>query len=441
MLESLSGSRGASPAVKGPELRASLFRGWYVVAALFVGGFALYGGGLYSFILFVTPLSDEFHWSYAATGGLVTAFWLSAPLSLVTDRLVRRIGIKRLVIGGIVIEAVALMCLFTASHLWQMYLLRALAGLGKVLYAITLPLILSKWFSRRFGMAIAIMYAGWQLGGLAFAPVTQYLIHEMGWRGASVVLGLAVLAIALPPSLYMLRVESAAEIGLGLDGDPLPSAAPARRLPREEHLGRTQADVRASRGAVLRLRTFQLMALATALYFLTYGGVLALQATTLETAGVSARMASLVLGGTTAFAALGELLAGYVVDRFSLRLATTLQYSLMIGGILTLLVFIHLSSGWLLAVHTAIFGLGIGGSDAFWVTTLKRKMPAELYQRAWGIWYFFELAFLVVAPIGAGKLYALSGNFTVALTTEIALLLLSLPVCLIMVKGAEARRQ
>jgi MFS family permease len=150
-------------------------------------------------------------------------------------------------------------------------------------------------------------------------------------------------------------------------------------------------------------------------------------------------MASLVLGGTAAFAALGELLAGYVIDRFSLTLATTIQYVLMGSGVLALLMFIHLSVSWLLAVHTIIFGLGVGGSDAFWVTTLKREMPPELYQRAWGVWYFFELAFLVGAPIGAGKLYGLTGNFTVALTTELALLAVSLPICLMMARRAAVR--
>src|SRR5215468_5930125 len=115
--------------------RPHIFRGWYVVAALFAGGFALYGAGLYSFILFVNPLAAEFNWSHAATGGLVSAFWLSAPLSLFAEPLIRRFGSKRLVCAGIVIEAVSLMCLFLATHLWEMYLLRALAGLGKVLYA------------------------------------------------------------------------------------------------------------------------------------------------------------------------------------------------------------------------------------------------------------------------------------------------------------------
>src|SRR5712672_2970133 len=117
-----------------PTSRSRLYWGWYVVAALFIGGFALYGAGLYSFILFVTPLSQEFHWSRAATGGLVSAFWLSAPLALVADPLIRRFGVKRLAATGIVVEAVCLILLFSASHLWQMYLLRALAGLGKVLY-------------------------------------------------------------------------------------------------------------------------------------------------------------------------------------------------------------------------------------------------------------------------------------------------------------------
>jgi len=65
-----------------PAGQEHLYYGWKVLAALFMAGFMVYGGGLWSFVLFVLPLTQEFHWNRAATGGLVTAFWLSAPLIL-----------------------------------------------------------------------------------------------------------------------------------------------------------------------------------------------------------------------------------------------------------------------------------------------------------------------------------------------------------------------
>src|ERR1700722_19002926 len=93
----------------GPRRHGAHFQGWDVVVALFVVGFMLYGGGFYSFILFVPPIANEFHWSSAGTAGLVSAFFLSAPLSLWAAPLITRFGEKRLIITGIIIEAVCLM--------------------------------------------------------------------------------------------------------------------------------------------------------------------------------------------------------------------------------------------------------------------------------------------------------------------------------------------
>lgn len=407
------------------------------MAALFVGGFAMYGIGVYSFYLFIKPLSDEFHWSYAATGGLITAFFFAVPISLMTDSLIRRFSIRRLVISGIVIEALGLICFPMAAHLWQMYLVRALAGIGKILFVVAGPIILSKWFSRQFGIAIAIWGTGLQLGGTAFAPIAQHLIHALGWRSASIVLGVAVLAIALPPSLWMLRVESAAEIGLGLDGDALQNTISSTHSPRHDPIPAGKAGNHASLGELLQHRGFQLMVVAATLYYLTYDGVLALQATTLEAVGVSARMTSWVLGGTYAFAAAGALLGGYVVDRLSLTFTTAIQYLLMGLGVLALLMFIPVFSGWLLAIHTVAFGLAVGANSPFWAAVVRRKVPPEQFQRAWGIYYFVAVMPVIIAPIGAGTLYDLTGGFTAALVTELTLLAVSMATCVILVRRAD----
>jgi len=425
--------------IKGMPSR--VFRGWGVVGALFVGGFALYGGGVYSFFLFVNPLAEQFHWSYAATSSLITAFWLSGPLSLVTDRLIRHVGIKRLVLGGILIEVVGLIGFPLVSHFWEMYLLRAFAGLGKVLYIMVLPIILSKWFSRRFGIAIAMSLSGWQLGGVVFVPITRYLIQSIGWQGASAVLGLAVLVIALPPSLWMLRVESAAEMGLCLDGAPSADRVASTHSAGHDHIPAQHSGAEGSLHELLRHRGFQLVAVATLLYNLAVFGVLVLQPTTVESVGESAAVAAAALSATTIFAAVGELLSGYVIDRFSLAVATTIQYLLLGLGIITLWLFVHSTSDGLLAAHTVSFGLAMGGITPFWLPVLKRTIPERLFQRGWGIWYFIQLLCAVVAPIGAGKLYDLTGNFSVALGVELALLVgaLAFTLIMMMMKGRGAQ--
>src|ERR1700691_1656884 len=169
----MSASIGPSDRRKFCTMRwMPIYHGRKVLAALFMAGFMVYGGGLYCFVLLVPPLTQEFHWSRAATSGLVTAFWLSAPLILCGGWAIKRFGAIRLLIAGIIIEAVCVALLSTVSAFGEMYLLRAAMGVGKVMFAVTLPYAVSRWFSRHYSLGLGVVWAGWHFGGMVLAPLT-----------------------------------------------------------------------------------------------------------------------------------------------------------------------------------------------------------------------------------------------------------------------------
>ncbi len=72
--------------------RSGVYHGTKVLIAIFLAGFMVYGGGLYSFVLFVPRLTEQFHWGRAGTTGLVSAFWLSAPLILLGGSAIKCFG-------------------------------------------------------------------------------------------------------------------------------------------------------------------------------------------------------------------------------------------------------------------------------------------------------------------------------------------------------------
>src|SRR3984885_4895580 len=201
-----------------------IYHGRKVLAALFMAGFMVYGGGLYCFVLLVPPLTQEFHWSRAATSGLVTAFWLSAPLILCGGWAIKRFGAIRLLITGILIEAVCAALLSTVSAFAEMYLLRAAMGVGKVMFAVTLPYAVSRWFSRHYSLGLGIVWAGWHVGGMVLAPITGLIIVHYGWRTACLAIAAGLLTIGLAPILATKGPRSPRDFGLGLDGDPLQPA-------------------------------------------------------------------------------------------------------------------------------------------------------------------------------------------------------------------------
>ena len=178
-----------------------------------MAGFMVYGGGLYCFVLLVPPLTQEFHWSRAATGGLVTAFWLSAPLILLGGLGIKRFGATRLLIAGIIIEAVCLALLSTVSTFGEMYLLRVAMGVGKVMFAVTLPYTVSRWFLRHYSFGLGVVWAGWHVGGMVLVPLTGVIIAHYGWRAACLAIVAGLLTIGLAPVLATKGRHSPRESG------------------------------------------------------------------------------------------------------------------------------------------------------------------------------------------------------------------------------------
>jgi MFS family permease len=396
---------------------ARLYHGWQVLAALFLAGFLVYGGGLYSFVLFVTPLTAEFGWSRAATGGIVSAFWLSAPLLIGGGIAMRRFGVTRLLVAGIVVEALCVLMLASVSTLWQMYLLRAAMGFGKIMFAVTIPVTIARWFSRRFGLALGIAWAGWHVGGMLLAPVTEAIIKRFGWRGACIALGVGLLVFALGPILWVQRVRSPAELGLGPDGDPLPRDAPTAAgaapapAPAPAVSVPTTAEPSGTLGDLLRSPLFWLIAAATLFFYMTYGGVLAHQGAIVEGAGYSARLASIVLGSTAGFAAVGGLATGWTADRWPLPRVGVLVHGMLLAGAIAMLSVTSAPSIAALLAYAACFGIMIGGSDIFFVKLMRERFPHVNVDHAYSVWYCIELGTLWFSGIAAGWVFDRTGNY------------------------------
>jgi cyanate permease len=293
-------------------------------------------------------------------------------------------------------------------------------GFGKILFAASIPVTCSRWFSRHFGLALGIAWAGWHIGGMVLAPVTAEIIAHSGWRAACVSLGVALLTLALLPILWVQRIPSPAALGLGLDGDPLtaggsqPSAQPVRASAPNLAATGTLPDL-------LRSPVFWLIAVATLFFYTTYGGVLAHEGAIVEAAGYSAKESSLVLSLATGFAAVGSAASGWLLDRWSLARVGVLMHLFLIAGTVALYAVMGAPSLTALAIYGITFGLMIGGSDVFFVAFVRDRFPHVGVGFQYSTWYFVELGTLLCAPVIAGFIFDRFGNYR----TTLAVLVIS----------------
>jgi MFS family permease len=423
-----------------------IYHGRKVLAALFMAGFMVYGGGLYCFVLLVPPLTEEFHWSRAATGGLVTAFWLSAPLILLGGNAIKRFGATRLLIAGMLIEAACVALLSTVSSFGEMYFLRAAMGVGKVMFAVTLPYTVSRWFSRHYSLGLGIVWAGWHVGGMVLVPITGVIIAHQGWRTACLAIAVGLVTLGLVPVLATKGPRSPGDFGLGLDGDPLqPVAAPTAPTPPAAASATASADASAtaipagSLKDLLGSPTFWLIALSTLFFYLTYGGLLTHQPSVVEGAGFSPRLSSIVLGSTAGFAAVGGMASGWLLDRFSVRAVGMAMHLLLVMGAVSLLWVARDHSAAALISYAVCFGITIGGSDLYFVALLRRRFPSVSVAYSYSAWYFCEILTLSLSGPAAGRVFDLTGNYdrTLALLAGSALLAAVLSLFVLRASGLE----
>ncbi len=376
------------------------------MAALFVVGMMVYGGGLYAFTVFIPALSAEFGWDRATTGGLVSIFWLTAPLTVLGSHLCTRMGSYRVIFAGVVLAAVCMMALSAANSVLVMLALRALMGFAKILMACGVNLMAAIWFRRRFGLAIALCYAGWHFGGLVLAPVTQFLLDRRGWRATALIMGCLICLVGLPLLVAWARKGSPAALGSGLDGDPLDqqaSATPGEPIERN-----------ASAKGFSPL-SFWLAVTVTVLGGVAYGGLLTHEVALVSDLGTAHSIAALSLSTTAGAAIIGAVAMGQLSDRWPYRRAMLVELGLMAASVAGFLWFLERVSTPLLFLAAGTFGIAVGGFDTCIVSHLRKQVDSSTFSRLYGLWYFFYLATLFLGPILIGATYDASGSYRVGL--------------------------
>src|SRR5579883_2736874 len=173
------------------------YPGWRVVAASSACIFVSFASLLvYTFGIFLKPLTKEFGWSReavsAAFGFAAIAVAVCSPvLGWLLDRFpARRIILPCMAVFG---TSFASLSLLRAPiwHLYAVFLLLGIVGNGTAHLAHSRAV--STWFDARRGSAFAVLLGGGALGAVVLPVSAQLLVVRYGWRAAFAVLGGLVL--------------------------------------------------------------------------------------------------------------------------------------------------------------------------------------------------------------------------------------------------------
>lgn len=371
------------------------------LAGLFLCGFLAFGIGAYSFTQLLEPLAAEFHWNHATLGGLMSAFWLSAPFSVVAAYALRRIGLRQLVAIGGVIEIIAMLAMIRASSATEFYVLRFVMGVGKVLIVTPLPVAAARCLASTAGLGIAIALCGWHVGGLIMAPVTAEFVIRYGWRSA-LLYDSALFVAGLLIATYLLRTRSITEV----------TAADVPPQKAGGGLSNTDArPIQRSRAPLI------VIGAATLAYYAGYAGLLGQLAPLLANAGFSEHVVGQLTGSVAFSAAVIVLVAGVVTQYVPARASgcvTLILMSFATLGATLLTPGASLPSG---VLFVSVVGALIGGGDPIIIDALRLSIDVRRFDRAYGYWYLLCLTALSIAPFAVGATFDHFGTYRVAFLT------------------------
>ena len=299
-----------------------------------------------TFIVFLLPLSETFHWSRAEVSSVYSIYLvltgLAAPL---TGFLVDRLGPRFVYPTGLALLGGGCLLAGHLDRLWQFQAcIGILNGVGiAMLGMVPASMLISRWFRDRMSTAMGIAYAGFGTGTLIIVPLAQWLIERHGWRATYEVLGIAILAL-LPLLLALPWRSLAAAPG-----------APARK--KGDPLDETRAW---HVGSAMKTRAYWQLVQVFAFTAIAMYAMLAQIVAYLVQVGLKPLEAATAFGTQGLLSVVGMMASGWSSDRFGFRATATASFvSTFIGIGFLLLLSIH-PAAWLVVPFVLFFGFSQG---------------------------------------------------------------------------------
>ncbi len=253
----------------------------------------------------------------------------------------------------------------------------------------------SQWFLRRRGIAVAIVASGNYLAGTVWPTPLVWVMEDYGWRGAYVVLALAVALILLPGTLLLRRRIDAVSTARATS-EAAAKADAANISPRTLQILLCLAGI----GCCIAMAMPQVHIIALCIDR-GFG------------AAVGAEILSLMLAGGI----LSRLAFGMFSDRFGGLM------TLFVGGTLQMLalcLFLIEGGASSLYIVALIFGLSQGGIVPSYAVIVREYMPPIEAGRRVGIVIGATIVGMAFGGWVSGWIYDLSGSYRLAFWNGIA---------------------
>lgn len=388
------------------------------VAALSVAQLISWGSIYYGFSLFILPMERELGWSRNAMNGALSLGLLVAGLcAYPVGRWIDLHGGRLVMSLGSLLAALLFFAWSQATSLPMLFAVWVGLGvaMGATLYDPVFAVITRRYPASFRTKIIALTLVG-GFASTVFIPLTQYIVDEVGWRSALLLLGLVNLLICLPIHFQVLREPAAKGAADALAPQNAATTATGMHIDRKAQEAPSRDAV--SRDAVskaVRHPTFWALLVCFTCYYATFAamtfhlvpllverhvatGLIVMLMASIGPAQVLARIILLSLGARLHTARAGQI----VVVTFSVSIAMLMMFPASTPMLLLAILLYGGANGMLTIIR------GTAVPDLLW---------REAYGAINGLIAFPSNMAKAVGPLGAALIWSATGNYRALLWT------------------------
>ncbi len=391
--------------------RLPFYYGWAVLGMVMLAGSLAAASTSPFMAVMLKPMTDDLGWSRTeATTAISIGTIGIGVVSPFIGRLVDRFGPRFLFPLAGVLLSLAFFVIAGVNALWQFYLGYILARsiASSCLAGVGAQTTVVNWFVSKRGRAMGLVVMTLPLANAVQAPVAQWLIDIVDWRGVFLILGVASAVIIIVPSAVILR-RRPEDIGLYADGSPAPPAGRGGGG-RQTPAGARVRDFDFTLRQALHTHVFWILVAASFLSILGGGAVSFHQVAYFQDLGLTPSIAAASISAFTLAGAFSSGLWGFLSERVSERLLAAILTAI---GAVVVLGMLEVRTEAMALLISAAYGLTTRGG-----VTLFNLLLANYYGRGnfgaiSGFFGSFSSFGLGIGPFIGALLFDFTGEYRI----------------------------
>ncbi len=362
--------------------------------------------------IFLSPIADEFGWSRTLIAGAVSVGAVaSMVLSPVAGWAVDRYGAGIILTASMVILGVAVISLAWATVPLFFYLGFAT---GRIIFHVPVQIgsgaVVSRWFIRKRGRAIGVLYLSGAIGGIVFIQIASIALSNWGVGAAWIALGVTVIGVSVLPSALLI-VDRPEDVGLEPDGSS--SDAP-ESLTVDVQPIQDVIEVDWTLREAMGTRSLWIMVGVVGTLFMTQAGVSVHVGAFYQDRGLSITAVASAITINGIVSGIGSLVWGAIIERVPVQ--RVMFFLMVLSAISTFLLFTVHSLAAAFAVSAVIGVVAAGGNvipPVAYASYFGRRSIGSIR----GIGETGVQVGQTIGPLLSGLAFDMNGSYKVAFVT------------------------